>query len=151
MTAKLTNATVTYWLAALVVTAIGVVGGFTLGLWVVPAGIAMLVLGPFRRRALVFWPALLGVVGFVAALAALAPMTCERTSATNASETTVCSNMLGWTWRGDGAYVLPPEADRDAFVVGLVVGGATAVAVSGVLLARRRAGQAPRVPFGDAD
>ena len=64
----------------------------------------MLLLGAFRHRPLVFWPPLLAVVAYNVAYWAIAPLGCTWTIASDGPGRTVCSNLLGLPYEGEGIY-----------------------------------------------
>lgn len=137
-----------YWILALLVLLFGLLTGFSIGVFVLPIGAALLLLGPLRRRAKVYWPLLLAVVGFVVGYLLLTPLTCVATMpATPGAETdTVCTSILGPEYRTTGAAVPP---NNGALLVGVAAAAGTGAVTLGVLLAteRRRersAGAAPR-------
>src|SRR6478672_7956041 len=96
-----------YWLTALVLTGFGFLAGFSIGPPFFVVGVAMLVLGPFRRWPRFFAPALVGVVAFVVAAVLMVPLSCTATSENGGISTTVCSSILGATWSGTGLYNPP--------------------------------------------
>ena len=54
-----------YWIAALLLVAFGFITGFSIGPPFLLVGLAMLVLGPLRRRPRLYWPPLVGVLAFI--------------------------------------------------------------------------------------
>jgi hypothetical protein len=53
-----------YWITSLGLIAFGFLGMFSIGRPFFLVGLAMLVLGPVRRRPMIFWPSLLAVVAY---------------------------------------------------------------------------------------
>jgi hypothetical protein len=124
----------TYWILAIVLVVVGVLGAFTIGLPILVVGVTMLALGPLRSRELVFWPVLLGVLGAVATFMAVAPYSCSATLSVgegSAPTNAVCSSLLGIQYAGNG--VNGPSLEPfllGALIVGVVVGLVTFVAIS---------------------
>lgn len=134
-----------YWIAALALIVIGVVAGFSIGGPFLTVGVAMLVLGPFRGRPLLFWPALLAVIGFVITLLLVAPWSCQAIGTTTGDSQTVCSSLLGATWSGTGLFNPPPEADDMARRAGALMAALTAAVTLAALLLRRRISPPPSI------
>ncbi len=128
-----------YWLTALILTGFGFLAGFSIGPPFFLVGVAMLVLGPFRRWPRIVWPALVGLIAFVLAAVLIIPLSCTATEAVGGISTTMCSSILGPTWSGTGIYNPPPEAFTLAFRIGLGVGVVAAIATCTWLTRRRRA------------
>jgi hypothetical protein len=135
-----------YWLASLVLMVFGFVTGFSIGAPFLLVGLAMLVLGPFRGRPRLFWPALLGVIAFVVGVVLVIPLSCEATSALGDDSYTVCRSIAGPTWAGPGLYNPRPEAFSLAVLAGLAAGGVAAIVTFTWLALRRRV---PRPPPSD--
>jgi hypothetical protein len=135
-----------YWLAAVVLMAFGFVTGFSIGAPFLLVGLAMLVLGPFRGRPRLFWPALLAVIAFVVAVILVIPLSCEATSALGNDSYTVCRSIAGPTWAGPGLYNPPAEAFSLAVLAGLAAGGVAGVVTFTWFALRRRI---PRSPASD--
>jgi hypothetical protein len=114
----------------------GVLTGFSIGAFIAPIGIAMLVLGPVRRRRRVFWPSLVAVIGFELGYLLFVPLTCTTTATIpGGAGETVCTSILGPTFRTPG--VGNPPAD-----LALVAGWIVALAAGAVaLLAVTRSGR----------
>jgi hypothetical protein len=128
-----------YWIASLALVVFGFLSSFSIGQPFFLVGLAMLVLGAFRGRPFIFWPPLLAVVAYNLAFVAVAPLYCTGTftgtSTVGSTSTTVCSNLIGVRYSGEGIYnpsLLP------AVAVGLIVAGVTAIAVFAFLLWKRR-------------
>lgn len=126
---------IAYWAGAAVLMLFGFVAIFSIGAPFLLTGAAMFVLGPFRHRLHVLWPALIAVWTFVVAFVLVAPLGCA-TSATSgtggagslAVGRTTCTNVLGIAYSGGGPYN-PPL--MPALLAGLV-----AAAVVGLTLRR---------------
>lgn len=128
----------TYWVTTLLLVVFGFITGFSIGPPFLLLGLAMLVLGPVRRRPRVFWPALIGIVAFIAGVVAVIPLTCTATEAIGETSYTVCTSLVGPTWSGSGLYNPPAEASELALAVGLGAGAVTAIATFAWLTIRRR-------------
>lgn len=125
-----------YWIASLALIVFGILGAFSIGQPFFLVGLAMLLLGPFRGRPLVFWPPLLGVVAYNVVYWAVAPFSCSAGSNPGGSSTTVCSSLIGLRYAGEGIYnpSLVP-----AIVAGLVAAGLTGLLTWTLLIWRSRA------------
>jgi hypothetical protein len=131
---------VTYWVLALVITVFGFLTGFSIGAPFLLLGLALLVLGPFRRRPRVFWPSLVAVAAFVVTVALLIPLSCEATSESGGGSSTVCRSIAGPTWSGTGLYNPPREAYQMPVRAGALIAIGAALATLAWLTIRRRAG-----------
>jgi len=113
-----------YWIITVALIAFGFIAALSIGQPFLMLGLAMLVLGPFRTRRLIFWPPLLAVVAYNLTYFAVAPFYCTASSLNGAPITTVCSSLIGIQYRGDANYnpsLLP------AIVIGLGVAATTAL------------------------
>jgi hypothetical protein len=124
-----------YWIASLALIAFGFVSGLSIGLPFFLVGAAMLVLGGFRHRPLVFWPLFLGVVAYNVAYFAIAPSYCSAGGIVGGGLTiTTCSSLVGIRWPADPSGL---NVSGTAFViangVSLVIGVAFAAVVFGRL------------------
>ena len=126
-----------YWFFSLAVLLIGFLTGFSIGVFILPIGVALVLLGPVRRRPRVYWPALMAVVGFVAGYLLFVPLTCTATSATSGGEgATVCQSILGPGYRIAGMVEPPTDLARLAGIIG--AGFAAVATLVGLVLAERR-------------
>lgn len=135
-----------YWVTSLALVAFGFVAMFSIGRPFFLIGVAMLVLGPFRKRPIFFWPPLAAVVAWNVGFMAIAPSMCTATqtigavgqdSASNEAST-VCTSLIGITYRGSGIYNPSLEpANQAAFVAAV----ATFLLVLVVVIGLRRAGR----------
>jgi hypothetical protein len=133
---------IAYWAGAAVLMLFGFVAIFSIGAPFLLTGAAMIVVGPFRNRREVLWPALVAVWSFVVAYILVAPLGCT-TSATIGNGPagsvsvgrTTCTNVLGIAYSGGVRYqpTLGP-----AFVVALIASAGIGLVVRRVLR--------PRVP-----
>jgi energy-coupling factor transporter transmembrane protein EcfT len=113
-----------YWLLSLAVLLLGFLTGFSIGAFILPVGIALVVLGPVRRRPRVYWPALMAVVGFVVGYLLFVPLTCTATAAVPGGDgATACQSILGPEYRSAGVGEPPTDLARLAGAVGAVAGG----------------------------
>ena len=124
-----------YWITSLGLIAFGFVGMFSVGRPFFLVGLAMLLLGPVRRRPALFWPPLLAVVAYNVGYWAVAPLYCTGTEDVGGPSTTTCSNVLGITYSGNG--IDNPSLDP-ANVAGLLLAGVAFVAVLVAIIAKRR-------------
>jgi len=124
-----------YWITSLGLIAFGFLGTFSIGRPFFLVGLAMLVLGPVRRRPALFWPPLLAVVAYNAAYWAVAPLYCTATEAVGGPSTTVCSSVLGINYSGTGSY--NPSLDP-ANMAGLLLAALAFVAVLAAMILKRR-------------
>ncbi|MEO7666717.1 MAG: hypothetical protein ABIU97_06750 [Dehalococcoidia bacterium] len=85
----------TYWITSLVLVVFGFLGSFSIGQPFLLIGLAMLVLGPIRKRPLVYWPPMLAVVAYNIVYWAVAPLSCTATAAVGGTSHTVCSSLIG--------------------------------------------------------
>ncbi len=126
-----------YWLAALAVLVVGFFTGFSIGTFIMPIGLAMLALGPFRHRPLIYWPPMAAVVAFIGGYLAVAPFFCAAHAEPGGVSSTVCSSLIGIQYTGAGTYnpsVLP------GVYAGLALAAITALLV-GATMWRQRMGR----------
>ena len=132
-----------YWLFSAAVLFLGFLTGFSIGVFILPIGLALVVLGPVRRRPRVYWPALMAVVGFVVGYLLFVPLTCTATSAVPGGDgATVCQGILGPVYRTTGAADFARLA---GFIAAGLAGVATLVGLSSAAAAAR--GEAPDGPW----
>jgi hypothetical protein len=111
---------VAYWVFSAIVVLFGIVTGFSIGVFILPIGLALVVLGPVRKRPRVYWPGLMAVVGFVLGVLLYGPLTCTSTAMIpDGVAKTVCTSILGPEYRGFGTYSPSFEPARN---VGLIMG-----------------------------
>lgn len=126
-----------YWILSAAIVVLGFLTGFSIGAFILPVGVALLVLGPIRHRPRLYWPALMAVVGYQVGFLLYAPLTCTSIGAVpGGALETVCTTILGPEYRGTGTY--NPSLDP-ARLVGLAVAlGAAALAFVVVWLRQSR-------------
>jgi hypothetical protein len=124
-----------YWAASIGLIAFGVVAMFSIGRPFLLVGLAMLILGPLRRRPVLFWPPLAAVIAYNVGYWAVAPLTCTATEAAGGTSTTTCSSLIGIGYSGSGIY--NPSLDP-ANQAGLVLAVIAFVVVLATLLWQRR-------------
>jgi hypothetical protein len=133
---------IAYWTGAAVLMLFGFIAIFSIGAPFLLTGAAMILVGPFRHRPRVLWPALAAVWSFVVAYVLVAPLGCTTSSnavlGSAAAATvgrTVCTNVLGIDYSGGVRYqpTLGP-----AFVIALI-----AAAVVGLVMRRVLRPRAP--------
>ncbi len=122
-----------YWVASLVLIGFGLLAGFSIGQPFFLVGMAMLVLGVFRHRPLIFWPPMLAVVAYNIVYWTVAPGSCLSTMSAVYAGQTVCTSLLGIRYEGEGLY---NPSLWPAVVAGLVV-AAVVLGVTFVTLLRR--------------
>jgi hypothetical protein len=137
---------IAYWAGAAVLMLFGFVAIFSIGAPFFLTGAAMIVVGPFRHRREVLWPALVAVWSFVVAYVLVAPLGCTGTSVAvapnigNAAQvgrtTWTCTNVLGIDYSGVGSYQPTLLA---ALVAGLFAAGAVGFVTRRALRPRARA------------
>jgi hypothetical protein len=128
-----------YWLAVVVLVALGFLTIFSFGLYFWFMAIALAVLSPFRSRPQVFLPGLALFLGFLVAYVLVAPWGCSQSFTSNPTtgeETlspVVCTSPIGIEYTG-------PEPFDPSRTPALIAGGATAVVAAGVtwIVARSR-------------
>jgi hypothetical protein len=125
-----------YWVASLGLLGFGIVGMFSIGRPFFLVGLAMLVLGPLRRRPILFWPPLLAVIAYNVGYWAVAPLSCTAIEAVGGTSTTTCSWLIGIDYSGSGIF--NPSLDL-ANQVGLVVAAVIFVVVLAANVRRARA------------
>lgn len=132
--------TIAYWALAVLFVGFGFLALFSFGGPFLLTGMAMLIVGPWRHRAAVLWPVLVGVWSFVVGYILAAPLGCTSTAVPAIGGSpppvghTTCSNLLGIDYSGITPYnpsLLP------AFVAALLA-AVIGVVVTRYLLARRR-------------
>ena len=124
-----------YWITSLGLIAFGFLGALSIGRPFFLVGLAMLVLGPVRRRPTLFWPPLLAVVAYNVGYWAVAPLYCTATEAVGGLSTTVCSSVLGINYSGSGLY--NPSLDP-ANMAGLLLAAVAFVVVLVAIISKRR-------------
>ncbi len=93
-----------YWITSLVLIVFGFLGSFSIGQPFLLVGLAMLVLGVFRSRPLVFWPPMLAVIAYNIVYWAVAPFSCSASETVGGTSHTVCSSLIGLRFEGEGSY-----------------------------------------------
>ena len=112
-----------YWFFSLALLLLGFLTGFSIGVFILPIGVALVILGPVRHRPKVYWPILMAVVGFVVGYMLFVPLTCTTTSAIPGGDgTTVCQSSLGPGYRSVGVSEPPTDLARLAGTIAAVVG-----------------------------
>ena len=112
-----------YWFFSLAVLLLGFLTGFSIGVFILPIGVALVILGPARHRPKVYWPILMAVVGFVVGYLLFVPLTCTATTAIPGGDgTTVCQSILGPGYRSVGVSEPPTDLARLAGTIAAVVG-----------------------------
>ena len=132
-----------YWITSLCLIAFGFLGALSIGRPFFLVGLAMLVLGPVRRRPAIFWPPLLAVVAYNVGYWAVAPLYCTATEKVGGPSTTTCSSVLGINYSGSGLY--NPSLDP-ANAAGLLLAALTFVVVLVAIIAKRRFGRDVSAP-----
>ncbi len=93
-----------YWVASIGLMAIGVVAMFSIGRPFLLVGLAMLILGPLRRRPVLFWPPLVAVIAYNVGYWAVVPRYCTATETAGGRSTTTCSSLIGIGYSGSDIY-----------------------------------------------
>jgi hypothetical protein len=124
-----------YWITSLALIGFGILGAASIGQPFFLVGLAMVLLGAFRRRPLIFWPPLLAVIAYNLAFWAVAPLYCTASATVGSTSITVCSSLIGLRYTGDGNY---NPSLMPAVWVGLIFAALTAIAVFAFLLWKRR-------------
>ena len=120
-----------YWVASLGLIAFGVVAMFSIGRPFLLVGLAMLILGPLRRRPVLYWPPLLAVIAYNVGYWAVAPLYCTATEAAGGTSTTTCSSFIGIGYSGSGTY---NSSLGPANQAGLLLAAVAFVVVLGAML-----------------
>lgn len=120
-----------YWIASVALIGFGLVAGFSIGQPFFLIGLAMLVLGAFRRHPLVFWPPMLAVIAYNITywIVTLLALWCE----------TRCSSLPGLSVQDDG-NALPL---RSVVFVALAVAAIVLIVTFAMMWRARRRGQPP--------
>ena len=126
-----------YWFFSAAVLLLGFLTGFSIGVFILPIGVALVVLGPVRHRPKVYWPVLMAVVGLVVGYLLFVPLTCTATTTIPGGDgATVCQSILGPGYRSVGVSEPPTDLAR---LVGTIAATVGAVVTLGTLiLAERR-------------
>ncbi len=126
-----------YWFFSLAVLLLGFLTGFSIGVFILPIGLALVVLGPVRHRPRVYWPVLMAVVGFVVGYLLFVPLTCTATTAIPGGDgATVCQSILGPEYRSVGVSEPPTDLARLAGAIAAAI--VAVVTLGGLLFAERR-------------
>lgn len=120
----------TYWLSTLALIVLGFITGFSIGPFLLLIGFAMLLLGPFRHRPLIYWPPMAAALAFIVGYLAVAPVSCASHAEAGAASITRCWSLLGIHYTGEGVYnpsLLP------GMYAGLALAAITALLVGGTM------------------
>ncbi len=93
-----------YWRSTLALIVVGFLTGFSIGPFLLLIGFAMLVLGPFRSRPLIYWPPMAAAIGFIVGYLTVAPFYCAAHADAGGTSTTTCSSLAGIQYTGVGIY-----------------------------------------------
>jgi hypothetical protein len=120
-----------YWVTSLALIAFGVAGAMSIGRPFLMIGLAMLLLGRVRRRALLFWPPLLGLVAYNITYFAIAPFHCSAGGTVDGGSTAAtCTSPTGIPWPDNPSGMnVAPVAFGISNGLALLVGVATAALV----------------------
>lgn len=124
-----------YWVASAGLIGFGWLAMFSVGRPLLLAGLAMLLLGPVRRRPVLFWPPLAAVIAYNVGYWAVVPLSCTATQTAGGTSMTSCSSLIGIGYSGSGIY--NPSLDP-ANVAGLLSAAVALVVVLAILLWRGR-------------
>jgi hypothetical protein len=139
-----------YWVATLALIVMGFLTCFSIGVLLLPIGLAMAVLGPFRHRPLIFWPLMTALLAFLAGYVAVAPLICAADGGSGAGPP--CSSLIGIWYTSPNPSLLP------AVFAGLALAAMVGVLVLAVIeratgaSSRGKGGRtnSPRPPGRDA-
>jgi hypothetical protein len=129
-----------YWFATFTLLVLGFLTGFSIGPFLLLVALAMLVLGPFRRRPRIYWPPMAAVLGFLVGYLAVAPLYCTASSIGGA-DSTVCSSLFGIKYAGSDTYNPPLLPGLSA---GLVLAAITGLTVAVIMWASARRSSSER-------
>jgi len=130
-----------YWVITFCLIGFGVLGILSIGVPFLLLGLVLLVLAPFRARPMLFWPPIVGVVGFFAGFILVSPLSCTVSATSRADRRgppveashTVCTNLIGIDYSGTGPYT-PDRMPGLLAGIGLASAGA---ALSAAMLRQR--------------
>ncbi|MCL1599977.1 MAG: hypothetical protein M3112_00395, partial [Actinomycetia bacterium] len=86
MTTRSSRANIAYWVLVGALVIFGFLGMFTIGAPFLVTGITLVLLAPFRGRPRVFWPVLVGVIGFFVGFGLVAPLYCTQSGSFTSGE-----------------------------------------------------------------
>jgi hypothetical protein len=120
-----------YWIASFALISFGIVGAMSIGRPFLMIGVAMLLLGRVRRRTLLFWPPMLGLIAYNIAYWAIAPYSCSITGTVGGDlSAAICTSPVGIRWPDDPSGLnVAPVASAISTGIALLVGIATAALV----------------------
>jgi hypothetical protein len=136
-----------YWLVTAVLIGFGILAALSIGLPFLTMGLAMLLLAPLRRRALVIRPIIAGLVAGNVAFWLTAPFECTASSSpVGGSSAVTCSSLTGIPWPSDasGMNVAPSAFGISAVVALLVAVVVAALVFSWLWMDRERRGRSAR-------
>ena len=88
-----------YWITSIALITFGLVGAMSIGRPFFLVGLAMVLLGPIRRRAIAFWPPFLGVVAYNVAYWLTVPAYCSASGSPDGGATrATCTSFIGIPW-----------------------------------------------------
>ena len=120
-----------YWAASIALIVFGILGSMSIGLPFLTIGMAMLLLAQVRRRAVVYWPIMLGLIAFNIAFWLTIPFYCSASSTPDGgSSAATCSSLIGIPTADAGTSIYTDPATFGVyFGFAIVVGIVTAVLV----------------------
>jgi len=126
---------VPYWLTALALIVFGLLAIFSFGWILFVVALAMVVLGPVRRRPEIFWPPMTAVIAFLVGYLAVAPLSCFASAEPpGVVSPVVCTSALGVEYRGEGSFA---PSSLPGVEAGLVLALVANIVVGAVLWWRR--------------
>jgi len=130
---------VVYWVIVSLLIAFGYADLVAIGAPILVLGLGLAVLGPFRRRASVFWPGIVGVLAFIVSFLLLAPLGCTPPIYSSVGSgrvkiigNRVCSNLVGFRYFGGRNFNYEPSLLPAALIglaLGVLVGAAMLLAI----------------------
>ncbi|MFI5258149.1 MAG: hypothetical protein ACHQ01_00850 [Candidatus Limnocylindrales bacterium] len=102
-----------YWIASFALIGFGIAGIMTIGRTFLLIGLTMLILGPLRRRALVFWPLMTASIAYSVASLLIEPFYCSASSSPGGDSATTCSSLLGIPWPAVAGGLADPASVTD--------------------------------------
>jgi hypothetical protein len=116
-----------YYVSAVALVCIGIVGIFSIGMPLLLLGATMLAVGRHRGRPDRFWPPLAGTLGLIAGFVTTAPLGCTTSASDSdaSAAATTCANIIGIDYSGNGGYSPP-------LWPALVVGVLTATVIAAI-------------------